>query len=48
MDMMNFLDDILASNDIRLSTDFWKRKNKFEKRIRQRIYPQNYGTWYGL
>lgn len=44
----DLIDDLISEDGINLSTDFYERKNKFEKRIRQRVYPQNYGTWYGL
>lgn len=44
----DIIDDIINEDSIELNKDFYKNKNKFEKRVRQRIYPQNYGTWEGL
>lgn len=42
------LDEIIEDEKLDTSIDFWKSKDKFEKRIRQRRFPQNYGKWYGL
>lgn len=44
----DLLDGLIEEEQITLCSKFYKHKNKFEKRIRQRQYPQNYGTWYGL
>ncbi|HBJ1651999.1 restriction endonuclease [Clostridium botulinum] len=44
----DFIDDTINEDNIILSENFYKRKNTFEKRIRQRSYPQNYGTWYEI
>lgn len=44
----NLIDDIINSNQVTLSQNFYENKNNFEKRVRQRQYPQNYGLWYGI
>ncbi|MDF2882760.1 MAG: hypothetical protein K0R54_3317 [Clostridiaceae bacterium] len=44
----NLIDDLIDDDSMNLKEDFYEKKNKFEKRIRQRSYPQNYGTWYGI
>lgn len=44
----NMVDEWIDDNEIILSEDFHKNRNKFLNRVRQRQLPQTDGTWYGI
>ena len=44
----DMIDEWIENEDIKLSKKFYKHRNKFLNRVRQRQLPQTEGTWYGL
>lgn len=44
----DMVDEWIENEDIELSKKFYKHRNKFLNRVRQRQLPQTEGTWYGL